>query len=205
MPRIEALRKRDVTIDFAAAPAPADVAITMARHEYTFGAALSAYELAAHPELEDWFPSRFNAVTDELNMKWEFQEPEEGVFTYENGDIVYDFAIRHDIVTRGHDIYAEGGIPAWLVNLPVDGSVNSVQAAVWRRLNAWVDRYGEGSTSHDVVNEITHFDKVRNKWCKKLVCHHAHCCRRCWAVMYLSDSLDSSAGWRGVCKLFALM
>jgi hypothetical protein len=45
-------------------------------------------------------PSALLRTADEYNQKWEFQEPQQGVYTWEGGDAVYDFAVENDLMHR---------------------------------------------------------------------------------------------------------
>ncbi|KAG5181110.1 glycoside hydrolase superfamily [Tribonema minus] len=159
LPKIADLRKRDVALQIGPGIA-GQATITMTRHEYPFGATLASPDLDNVAGLADLFLQHFNAITDEYEQKWPQTEPQQGQFAWDGGDAIYDFAVQNDLGMRGHDIFAEGGGPDWLANLPADGSANSVQAAIWQRLNDYIERYDKHVINYDVVNEITHFNKM---------------------------------------------
>jgi hypothetical protein len=46
-------------------------------------------------------------------------------------------------VLNGAIVLQESGIPQWLSWLPRDGGYRSVQSALWKRLNDYINRYDQ--------------------------------------------------------------
>lgn len=163
-PRIEALHRRDVSINIGARPGAGGgtepATILLKKHIFPFGAAATKAELAYNPAYSSFFLQNFNAIVDETNQKWHMQEPGNGIYDYTDGDYVYNYAVTNDLYHRGHDIFQEGEAQAWLTTLPRDGSQASLQAVMWKRLNDYISRYDAHTINYDVINEITHFNKM---------------------------------------------
>ncbi|MCQ2259418.1 MAG: endo-1,4-beta-xylanase [Bacteroidaceae bacterium] len=65
---------------------------------------------------------QFNAVVAENEMKYDAVEPSEGYFSYGDGDKLVNFARRHSLRVRGHNLAWHQQVPAWLTE---DGKKNT--------------------------------------------------------------------------------
>eukprot|EP00953_Heterococcus_sp_UTEX-ZZ885_P004688 3023-Heterococcus_DN1.PRE.2 len=100
-------------------------------------------DLNISPAFKAFFQKHFNTVTDEVYQKWDAQEPNEGQQDWAKGDALYNFAKDNGMYHRAHVILQESGIPQWLSWLPRDGGYRSVQSALWKRLNDYINRYDQ--------------------------------------------------------------
>lgn len=66
---------------------------------FKIGAAVSPLDLTVH---RDILLQHFNSLTCENQMKYELTEPEEGVFTFGDADLIVDFAKKMGIKLRAH-------------------------------------------------------------------------------------------------------
>ncbi|KAI0669537.1 endo-1,4-beta xylanase [Trametes maxima] len=60
--------------------------------------------------------AEFGQVTPANVMKWFAIEPEEGVFTFQDGDIIADFTKKTGKLLRGHNCVWYNQLPEWFVN-----------------------------------------------------------------------------------------
>ncbi|KAG5185359.1 glycoside hydrolase superfamily [Tribonema minus] len=77
-------------------------------------------------------------------MKWWDEEPEDGDNTG-TGEKYKEVARELGVELRAHSTYWEDNykVQDWVKNLPRDGSRDSLQYAIWRRMQQYVERYGD--------------------------------------------------------------
>jgi hypothetical protein len=83
-PKIEALRMRNVQLKIGARPSDAGestATVTMTRHLYPFGAAVTGPELD-NKAFQEFFLQNFNGVTDEVFSKWHVSDSPSKFFKY---------------------------------------------------------------------------------------------------------------------------
>jgi endo-1,4-beta-xylanase len=98
----------------------------------------------------------FNSVTPENAMKMESIHPEENRYDWKDADSIVDFAVRHHIKIRGHNLCWHEQVPKWMF---VDNKGDTVSKAVLlQRLKdhifTVVHRYKGKIYAWDVVNEV---------------------------------------------------
>jgi hypothetical protein len=59
------------------------------------------------------------------------------------GSVFELFFFQMYSVLNGAIVLQESGIPQWLSWLPRDGGYRSVQSALWKRLNDYINRYDQ--------------------------------------------------------------
>ncbi len=100
----------------------------------------------------------FSTVTCENEMKWESIQREEGVFTYDNADIVANFARENGQKMRGHTIVWHSQTPAWVGEAPEGTSVDDTIKLMLERIETQFtnlnERYGDIIEVWDVCNEV---------------------------------------------------
>lgn len=62
----------------------------------------------------DLILKHFNSITCENAMKFADTEPEEGKFTFESADKIYNLARKNNIEVRGHNFVWHQAVPDWL-------------------------------------------------------------------------------------------
>ncbi|MGN6375123.1 MAG: endo-1,4-beta-xylanase [Sphingomonas sp.] len=92
----------------------------------------------------------------ENEMKWQALRPSPTVFRFERADAIVDYAGRHDMAMRGHNLFwnQPKWLPTWL-NDHDFGSTPRAEAArlLTDHIRTVCTRYGRRIASYDVVNE----------------------------------------------------
>jgi len=109
---------------------------------------------------------QFNYVTPEDEMKWDVTEPQQGTFTFTEGDKIVDFAEAHGMKVKGHTLVWHNQLPAWLTNL----SAADLRSALTKHIEGVMAHYKGKVIAWDVVNEAYDDDgKLRDSiWSQKL-------------------------------------
>ncbi|WP_145136154.1 endo-1,4-beta-xylanase [Paenibacillus sp. Y412MC10] len=98
----------------------------------------------------------FNSITAENEMKFVSVHPEEGVYTFEDADLLADFAGRHQMAMRGHTLVWHNQTPDWLFEDSQGRPAG--KALLLERLRSHIDtvvgRYKGRLYAWDVVNEV---------------------------------------------------
>lgn len=92
----------------------------------------------------------FNYVTAENEMKWNHTEPEQGRFTYDEGDRIVDFALEHDMALKGHTLVWYNQLPDWVEALT---TAEAVRSAMVNHITEVMTHYKGKLIAWDVVNE----------------------------------------------------
>ncbi len=100
----------------------------------------------------------FSTITAENEMKWESIEKTEGNFTFENADILANFARDNGKKMRGHTLVWHLQTPSWVTEVPENTSVDDTIIIMLERIEkhfvALNERYSDVITDWDVVNEV---------------------------------------------------
>lgn len=97
----------------------------------------------------------FNSVTPENDMKIGVIHPAENQYNWENADAIVDFAQKHHMRIRGHNLLWHNQAPAWIFR-DSSGKLVSKQILLKRlkeHINTVVSRYKGKIYAWDVVNE----------------------------------------------------
>lgn len=97
----------------------------------------------------------FNSVTPENDMKMGPIHPRENEYNWSNADSIVDFAVKHHIRIRGHNLLWHAQAPAWMFK---DSAGNQVSKDVLLKrlkdhITTVVNRYKGKIYAWDVVNE----------------------------------------------------
>ena len=92
---------------------------------------------------------QFNSLSPENEMKWESIEPQPGVFSFEAGDKLADFAAKNNMRLRGHTLVWHSQLPQWVKGLKGD----ALRAAMAKHIAAVAGHYAGKIGQWDVVNE----------------------------------------------------
>lgn len=88
-------------------------------------------------------------------MKFIELQPEEGVYTFENADVIAEFAREHNKLLRGHTLVWHGQTPRWVFRTANGDPVSREQ--LLERMKVHIDtvvkRYRDDIFCWDVVNE----------------------------------------------------
>ncbi|WP_291811955.1 endo-1,4-beta-xylanase [Cellulomonas sp.] len=133
-----------------AAPAQAGTTLgqSAAERGRYFGAAIAAGRMSDSTYL-GIVNREFNSVTAENEMKWDATEPNQGQFTYSNGDRIVNHAISRGMKVRGHALLWHAQQPGWAQNM----SGQSLRNAAINHVTRVATYYRGKIHSWDVVNE----------------------------------------------------
>lgn len=82
------------------------------------------------PHISNITGKMFNLVTCENEMKWEVTEPQRGKHVYDGADAIVQYAQKHNMKIRGHNLVWHKQIPNWLNSL----SKTELRAAMQSRI-----------------------------------------------------------------------
>lgn len=98
----------------------------------------------------------FGQITLENASKWQFTEPEEGIYTFQQMDTLVDLARQHNMTVNGHAAGAFGeALPKWIQNLPTntDEEKARVKQVLVDHIKAEVGHFKGRVATWDIVNE----------------------------------------------------
>ncbi len=113
-----------------------------------FGAAVAAHRLS-DSQYVTILNREFNSVVAENEMKWDATEPQQGVFTFGNGDRILNHAQSRGMSVRGHTLLWHAQQPGWAQNL----SGGALRNAAINHVTRVAGYYRGKIHSWDVVNE----------------------------------------------------
>ncbi|MGW4498917.1 endo-1,4-beta-xylanase [Micromonospora sp. NPDC004336] len=135
-----------------APPSPAAAGTTLgasaAEKGRYFGAAVAAHRLS-DSQYVTILDREFNSVVAENEMKWDATEPQQGVFTFGNGDRIVNHAQSRGMSVRGHTLLWHAQQPGWAQNL----SGGALRNAAINHVTRVAGNYRGRIHSWDVVNE----------------------------------------------------
>jgi len=113
-----------------------------------FGTAIAAYKLSdsTYSTIAD---REFNMVTAENEMKMDATEPQQGVFSYSQGDQILNWATQHGKKVRGHALAWHSQQPQWMQNM----SGTALRTAMINHVTQVATHYKGKVYAWDVVNE----------------------------------------------------
>ncbi|KAL8097485.1 endo-1,4-beta-xylanase 5-like [Apium graveolens] len=114
-----------------------------------------ALTILDNKDYQNWFTSRFTAMTFDNEMKWDFTEQIQGNENYSISDAMFKFAEQNGISVRGHNILWDNieHNPNWVKPLYGRELINySI-----RRMGSVMSRYSGRVIGWDVMNENLHF------------------------------------------------
>lgn len=107
-------------------------------------------------EYREHLGQEYTSLTHENYLKWEFVQPEEGEFHFEEADAVVEFAQEHGMDVRGHALFWHSQNPEWLEEGAEDGeySEEELREILEEHVRTVVSRYAGCIQQWDVANEI---------------------------------------------------
>ncbi|URE24002.1 hypothetical protein MUK42_07826 [Musa troglodytarum] len=143
-----------------ATPCPVHQSRFSRRGPASLGCALKSTILQSSA-YQSWFTARFTVTTFTNEMKWYFNEAEEGNETYAVADAMVAFAKQHGIAVRGHNVVWDDTryVQNWVQSLPTQ----KLREAVNRRFNSVMTRYRGQVIAWDVVNENVHYSYYESR------------------------------------------
>jgi endo-1,4-beta-xylanase len=118
---------------------------------FVIGTAVAVAPLLSTPLYAETLAREFNAVTAENVMKWDSIQPGRGVFTYDQADIIVEFAEEHDMLVRGHTLVWHNQLPRWLRS--GEWEADELREILRDHIMNFVGHYRGRVYAWDVVNE----------------------------------------------------
>jgi endo-1,4-beta-xylanase len=81
---------------------------------FKIGAAVNSRTIKSHADL---ITTHFNSITCGNEMKFISVAPEEGKYTFNRADEIYDFAVQNNIALRGHTFVWHNQTPDWVFDV----------------------------------------------------------------------------------------
>ncbi|XP_062106871.1 endo-1,4-beta-xylanase 5-like [Humulus lupulus] len=136
------------------------VSIKQNKPGFLFGCGMN-HNILTSTQYQNWFSSRFPATTFTNEMKWYSTEKVQGHENYTTADAMVEFAQKHGISIRGHNIFWDNPIyqPYWVHSLSLD----ELRKAAARRIVSVVSKYRGKLIHWDVMNENLHFSFYEDK------------------------------------------
>lgn len=102
------------------------------------------------PQFAQVLADQFNSLSPENELKWQFNEPEQGVFDFSRLDKLVDFAQAHNMKMKGHGLISGCCNPPWLEQIT---DPDQLKSAMTTHFGALMQRYSGKVDRWDVVTE----------------------------------------------------
>jgi len=127
------------------------------QNDFKIGAALSSYQINNADQNGILAEAQFNSVTPSFQLKADIIAPTEGVFDFEQADILVDWAIANGMEVRGHALVWHESTPDYFY----EGTPAEVRARLETYVTTVVEHFKGRITTWDVVNEVVSTDIFR--------------------------------------------
>lgn len=129
--------------------------INKLRPGFTIGAAMALGPMVADTTYQNEALDNFGSMTPENAMKWQFTEPKQGMFTYQEADALVAIAGKNGLKVHGHTLVFGEANPRWVSDLPYGTSAQkmAVKQVMINHIANVVGHYKNTVDSWDVVNE----------------------------------------------------
>lgn len=115
------------------------------------GAAVGARQIQMDTNYQDILAKEFSMLTTENAMKFSRIHPNRDRYTFQNADLIVDFAVKHDMKIRGHTLVWHRQVPGWIEN--GEWTPESIKKVLHDHIKTVVERYKDTVKIWDVVNE----------------------------------------------------
>jgi endo-1,4-beta-xylanase len=101
------------------------------------------------------FGGNFGMITPENAMKWQFSEPQPGVYDFHEADALVAMAQKNGMQVWGHNLVFSEALPKWVQTLPTATPAQKayVQQVMVNHIDALVTHFKGKVKGWDVVNE----------------------------------------------------
>ena len=138
----------------AVQPAAADSTTTLrqeaALQGITIGSGAINPDHLDEPQFAQVLADQFNSLSPENELKWQFNEPQQGVFDFSRLDKFVAFAQQHNMRVKGHGLLSGCCNPPWLEQIT---DPTALKAAMTTHLHGLMQRYAGKMDRWDVVSE----------------------------------------------------
>lgn len=124
------------------------------QNNFEIGAAVNNTQLNPAGLSAEIALDQFNSITPEYELKADIIAPQEGVYNFEQGDRVVDWALANGMSVRGHALLWHEATPAWML----EGTPAQIRNKLETYISDVMDHYRGRITDWDVVNEAISID-----------------------------------------------
>lgn len=111
------------------------------------------------------FGGNFGIITPENAMKWQFTEPQPGVYDFQEADALVALAQKNHMQVWGHNLVFSEALPRWVQDLPTNTPAQKayVKWVMINHIQTLVEHFKGKVMGWDVVNEpISDYDANGN-------------------------------------------
>lgn len=120
------------------------------------GVAISNAQInGEEPQAMEIVKEQFTSITAENDMKWEYMEPTEGSFYYDDADLHLAFAEENDLTMIGHTLVWHSQLPSWVRSITDSATLVTVMK---NHIDSVVGKYAGRVHGWDVINEAFEYD-----------------------------------------------
>jgi endo-1,4-beta-xylanase len=126
------------------------------RPGFMIGADVALWALASDPSYRKVvLGGNFGIVTPENAMKWQFTEPQPGVYDFHEADAIVNEALKNGLQVHGHNLVFSEALPDWVRNLPTSTPEQKayVEQVMVDHITKLVTHFKGRVSEWDVVNE----------------------------------------------------
>jgi endo-1,4-beta-xylanase len=119
------------------------------------GAAAMKEDFLADARYREALIRHCDVIVPMNDLKWEAVHPERNRFSFEDADLILDFAARNGKATRGHALLWYNAMPPWTKEI---ATRQEAERELRRHIETVAGRYAGKIPSWDVVNEVLAHD-----------------------------------------------
>lgn len=125
------------------------------RPGFLVGSDVALWALTSSSTYRNEVYGNFGIVTPENAMKWQFIEPEPGVYDFHEADAVVNDALKNGVQVHGHNLVFSEALPQWVQTLPTDTPEQKayVQQVLYDHVYATVKHFN-GRVNEWDINEL---------------------------------------------------
>lgn len=126
------------------------------RPGFLVGADVALWALTSDPAYRQTIlGGNFGIVTPENAMKWQFTEPQPGIYDFHEADAIVNDALKNGLQVHGHNLVFSEALPDWVRNLPTNTPEQKayVQQVMVDHITQLVTHFKGRVNEWDVVNE----------------------------------------------------
>jgi endo-1,4-beta-xylanase len=141
---------------YAKTPQGLQTLATSKRPGFLVGAAMALGPAVADSQYAALaFGGNFGQLTTENALKWQFSEPQPGVFDFSEADALVALAAKNRLAVHGHTLVFGEANPKWVQDLPVSTAADKqhVKQVMIDHITQTVSHFKGKISSWDVVNE----------------------------------------------------
>ncbi|GGJ28768.1 endo-1,4-beta-xylanase [Deinococcus roseus] len=120
-------------------------------HQLHIGAAIDLRFLLDDPDYTDILEKDFDVVVAENAMKMDATEPQQNEFSFGLGDLLAQYAEKHNMLLRGHTLLWHEQVPRWIT--AGTWTAEQLEAIMKNHIQTVADHFKGRVFAWDVVNE----------------------------------------------------